>query len=260
MKSPTAKLEEDGSLTEVKPELPALTIDRVAPGAAWNFDAEVTDAFDDMLARSIPQYDVMRKLVFELAVPFVQRKTAVIDLGCSRGGALAPFVDKFGVQIQAVGVEVSPPMLEAARQRFDGYIKAGCVIIQDCDLRKDFPKFNASVILSVLTLQFTPLEHRSRILRRAYDALLPGGAFILVEKVTGAAAATDDILVKHYHALKEANGYGKDDIQRKSLALEGVLVPLTAVENHHRLKDAGFNSVECFWRYLCFAAWIAIKE
>lgn len=237
-----------------------ITVDRVKPGAAWDFNDEVTDAFDDMLRRSIPQYDVMRQLVFDLAVPFVKNKTAVIDLGCSRGEALAPFVDKFGIQIQAVGVEVSQPMLLAARTRFDGYIKAGCVVIQERDLRESFPNFNASVILSVLTLQFTPIEYRNRILRRAYDHLLPGGAFILVEKVSGAAAATDELLIKHYHALKESNGYGKDDIERKRLALEGVLVPLTATENHHRLKDAGFNSVECFWRYLNFAGWIALKE
>ena len=37
--------------------------DEAEPGAQWEFDAEVTQAFEDMLERSIPQYAVMRDLV-----------------------------------------------------------------------------------------------------------------------------------------------------------------------------------------------------
>ena len=34
--------------------------------ASWQFDGSVTDVFDNMLSRSIPQYEVMREAVFEL--------------------------------------------------------------------------------------------------------------------------------------------------------------------------------------------------
>src|SRR5882724_9226717 len=56
------------------------------------------------------------------------------------------------------------------------------------DLRTDFPKVSASVILSVLTIQFTPMEHRLRILEDVHASLLPGGALIFVEKVIGMTA------------------------------------------------------------------------
>ena len=96
-------------------------------------------------------------------------------------------VDTFGATNRFVGVEVSPPMLAACRARFAGYIEAGVVDIRALDLRQDYPPVQAGVTLGVLTLQFTPIEYRQRIVQNIYDGLLPGGALILVEKVLGAA-------------------------------------------------------------------------
>jgi tRNA (cmo5U34)-methyltransferase len=59
--------------------------DEVAPNGRWEFDTDVTDVFDDMLERSIPQYDVMRDVVFQAASKFQQKGTDIVDLGCSRG-------------------------------------------------------------------------------------------------------------------------------------------------------------------------------
>src|SRR5436305_500605 len=106
---------------------PAEVRDDTRPAGGWAFDAAVTDAFDDMLRRSIPQYEVMRRAVFDLGCEFVRPQTDVVDLGCSRGEALAPFVERFGAHNRFVGVEVSPPMLAAARERFAGYVRAGVV-------------------------------------------------------------------------------------------------------------------------------------
>ena len=50
-----------------------------------------------------------------------------------------------------------------------------------------------------------------------------------------------------------------DDIDRKALSLEGVLVPVTAKWNEELLQMAGFRQVDCFWRWMNFAGWIAIK-
>jgi tRNA (cmo5U34)-methyltransferase len=59
--------------------------------------------------------------------------------------------------------------------------------------------------------------------------------------------------------MKGRNGYTEEEINSKRIALEGVLVPVTANWNEQLLRDAGFTQVECFWRNLNFAGWIAIK-
>jgi tRNA (cmo5U34)-methyltransferase len=235
------------------------THDATMPESTWQFNDEVTHVFDDMLQRSIPQYDVMRRTVFELASAYVQPNTAVIDLGCSRGEALAPFVSHFGAHNRFVGVEVSDPMLTAARERFEGYTKCGVVDIRACDLRTAYPPEKASVTLCVLTLQFTPIERRQRILRSIYQHTLPGGALILVEKVLGATADLDARMIERYYTMKAENGYTQEQIERKRLSLEGVLVPVTAKWNEELLHAAGFQEVDCFWRWMNFAAWIAVR-
>jgi tRNA (cmo5U34)-methyltransferase len=226
----------------------------------WAFDTEVSRVFDDMLARSIPQYEIMRQACFDAASRFVQPKTVIVDLGCSRGEAMAPFVERYGALNHHVGIEVSPPMLEAARQRFKGYIECGIVEIRDCDLRKEYPPVQASVTLSILTLQFTPIEYRQRIVREVWKHTVPGGAFILVEKVLGATADLDAMMVDIYYGMKERNGYSRDEIDRKRFALEGVLVPVTAQWNEELLQGAGFCQVDSFWRWMNFAAWAAVRE
>lgn len=242
-----------------KDAAPAGVTDNTMPEGRWAFDESVTDAFDDMLSRSIPQYDVMRKTVFDLACRFVRPRTAVIDLGCSRGEALAQLVERFGAHNRFVGVDVSGPMLAAARQRFRGYIDAGVVQVRDLDLRTSYPPEDASVTLCVLTLQFTPIEYRLRILRDAYRHTAPGGAFILVEKILGATADLDAAFVDAYLGLKAKHGYSADQIERKRLSLEGVLVPVTAHWNEELIRGAGFSQVDCFWRWANFAGWLAIR-
>lgn len=225
----------------------------------WAFDQGVVDVFSDMLERSIPQYALMRESVSALAVTFAQPQTAILDLGCSRGDALAPLYERIGDTCTFHGVEISQPMLTAARERFADGITAGHVLLHEADLRTTFPNLAASIILSILTIQFTPIEYRQRIIQDIYDHLLPGGAFLFVEKILGGSARLDQLFVAQYYALKEENGYSTDAILRKRLSLEGVLVPVTAQWNEELLRMAGFRQVDCFWRWMNFAGWIAIK-
>lgn len=216
--------------------------------------------FDDMLQRSIPQYNAMRLVTFEVGRRFVQPGTAIIDMGCSRGQALLPFVSQFGEANDYIGLEISEPMIEAASQNFAYHPHGNRVTIQSADLRRDFPGVTSSVVLAVLTLQFTPIEYRQQIIRRVFESLAPGGAFILVEKVLGATSKLDEAFVELFLNIKRENGYSESQIDRKRMSLEGVLVPVTARWNEELLHQEGFTSVDCFWRHLNFAGWVAVKS
>jgi len=232
----------------------------LAEGERWQFDRDVADVFENMLARSIPEYSTMRALVFDLGATLVQPDTAIIDLGCSKGDALAPFVRRFGATNRYIGAELSDWMLKAARYQFAALIDQGIVDIRRLDLRTEYPPEMASLTLAVLTIQFTPIEYRQRIMRRIAGHTVPGGGVILVEKVLGSSAQFEELLTRRYYALKAVNGYTVEQIERKRLALEGVLVPVAARWNEDLLREAGFNQVECFWRWCNFAGWIAIKN
>lgn len=238
-----------------------MTIDQTQPEGRWEFDSEVTEAFDDMLARSIPWYENMRAITTELAAGFVPLGTAragtVVDLGASRGEAIAALVDRLGVAATYHAVEVSEPMLDVLRNRWAPSLG---VSVYDFDLRHGYPAVRpADVTLLVLTLQFIPIEHRQRLLRDIHRHTAPGGALLVVEKVLGASANIDEVLVNRYYGLKGENGYSADDIERKRASLEGVLVPVTAAWNEELIRQAGFSEVDCYWRWANFAAWVAIR-
>lgn len=195
-------------------------LDRTKPEGRWSFNEDVAACFDNMLARSIPQYEAMRAACFALGKEFVRPGTAIVDLGCSRGEALAPYIKHFGIHNRYVGIEVSQPMAAVCRDRFANLTAKGLVDIQETDLRKGYPQVPASLTLSILTAQFIPIEHRQRVIRSVYRNTLPGGAFLIVEKVLGATSEIDEQMVARYYDLKRANGYSQEDIDRKRLSLE----------------------------------------
>ncbi len=232
--------------------------DEVIAKDKWAFDQEVTNAFDNMLERSIPGYEDMRNLVTSLTIKFAQPKSAVLDLGCSSGGSLLPIVEKLKGNNSYIGVEISEPMRSAAIKRFSKFPNLN-IEIRDTDLRLDFPREETSVTLSILTLQFIPIEYRQKILSLAFSQLKPGGVFIFVEKILGRDSSLNDLFVELYYGMKGSNGYTEEQINTKRISLEGVLVPVTADWNEQLLLNAGFKHVECFWRSLNFAGWIGQK-
>lgn len=224
----------------------------------WEFDEQVASVFEDMLKRSIPGYDEMRDLVGGIALRYCGKNGgSILDLGCSHGEQLAR-LSKIMPRAQCDGIEISEPMLLRARDR---HMENPQVSIRTHDLREGFPRYHhkRNVVLSILTLQFVPIEYRQELVSGALNSLVEGGAFIFVEKVLGSSASMQDLLVCEYIAKKLRSGYGNEQVEAKRRALEGVLVPVTAAWNEDMLRNAGFRHVECFWRNLNFAGWVAVR-
>lgn len=220
----------------------------------WEFDENVTRVFGNMLSRSIPSYETMRQLVFDLGKHFV-KDGVVVDLGCSNGLSIERFVEAFPTAFFRL-FDVSEPMLKSCKRKYSDY---STVFVDNMDIREGIPCDNIDLALSILTLQFTPIEYRQNILQDVYDKLNNGGAFIIVEKVLGNSAKIDNLFVEEYYNMKKENGYTQEQIANKRKSLEGVLVPLTASFNEHLLHQVGFKYVDCFYRHLNFCGWIAIK-
>lgn len=228
-------------------------------GEKWAFDEKVTGVFDKMLEASIPNYREMRRLTFALGRRFIPKDKAgvIMDIGASRGDALAPFVEQYPDH-NYYAIEISEPMRAVMQERF-GHLNN--VTICDHDLRYNHSAFEvkSDLILSVLTLMFVPIELRQRLVQSMYDSLKPGGALILVEKCLGNDPYMQDMLVEEYLGMKREHGYTHEQIYRKKLALEGVLVPMAPRWNIEMMELAGFKHIETYWKSLMFTGFIAIK-
>lgn len=240
-------------------------IDNVEPKDNWEFDEQVADCFEDMLNRSIPQYNIMRDSVVNLAYDVIHSDVIkstfkILDIGCSNGLMIESLYKKFNGEGYYVGIDVSEPMLNRAKYRFLDQIIDHKISIYDCDLKTDFPEGVFDIVTSILTLQFIPIDYRQEIIQNIYNSLsAKNGCFIMVEKVLGNTAQLNRLFVNNYYKLKADNNYSQEQIERKRLSLEGVLVPVTSDWNVQLLKQAGFKQVDVFWRWMNFVGYIAIK-
>lgn len=229
--------------------------DNVKPGEKWEFNSEVAACFANMLERSIPDYRSMRALVYKIGKQYIRPGTLVVDVGCSTGLAVEQFVQEFENDNTFLLIDNAPAMVEACRERFKD---ARSVEVKQGNLWQFLPlEEKTSLVLSVLSLQFMPTAYRQSIINDIYNAMVPGGALILVEKIIG--ENLDDEMVELYYQMKTENGYTTDQIMEKRRSLENVLSPLKAEWNVDLLRTAGFKAVEEFWRCLNFCGWIAVK-
>jgi tRNA (cmo5U34)-methyltransferase len=240
-----------------KDRLFAVPCESISP---FEFGEHTARVFDDMLARSVPYYAEIQRMVAELGDQFIVDGTCVYDLGCSTGNTMAllgPAAQRLP-DVTLVGVDNSAAMLERARAKLESAGLGGRFRLVEQDLA-DVEVRNASVVLLVLTLQFVDHRIRADVLKRIHEAILPGGALIVVEKVTCEDECMDALFVDRYYAYKRSQGYTDLEIDQKRRALENVLVPFNERTNINLLREAGFHAVEPFFRWYNFECFLALK-
>ncbi len=228
------------------------------PGG-FRFDADVTRVFADMISRSVPGYAETVAQTGWLAGRFATAGTSLYDLGCSLGATLfAAIRATDGVDVRAVGVDTSAPMLARCRERLEAAGLPRTPELLEADVR-EVAFEPASFMALNWTLQFVPVEDRGALLGRIHDALVPGGALVLSEKVVDPDPDRQALLDRLHLDFKRAQGYSELEIAAKRTAIEDVLVPETLAAHEARLAAAGFATVVPVARTLNFATLLAVR-
>ncbi len=231
--------------------------DEIIAASRWKFDESVASVFEDMLERSIPDYDSMRKLLYRMAKNFLMPYSNVLDIGCSTGLSSEFLIKESEVDcVDYHLIDVSEPMLKRCTRMYEGYKN---VCVSKWDITEGCPVFKCSVVICCLTLQFVPIEYRQKVISSIYDSMNKGGALFLVEKVIGNSHIIDDAMTKEYYDIKREHAYTEEQIENKRKSLAGTLVPLTYKMNESLLQVAGFSKIDTFWRYLNFCGIVAVK-
>ena len=225
----------------------------------FTFDRSVALVFDDMVARSVPFYHEIQRMLVELAHDFAVPGSAVYDLGCATGTTLVNLHRALEPSVRFVGVDNAAEMLDEARGKLAEHGVDRPVELECRDLNEGVTVTDASVALMVLTLQFIRPLRRDRLVEQVFQGLRPDGAFILVEKVLGEESIFNRFFIEHYYDLKRRNGYSEMEISQKREALENVLIPYKLLENRELLLRTGFRYVDVFFKWYNFCGIIAVK-
>lgn len=214
-----------------------------------NFSFETIEAFDNHIDLSIPNYGNLQQAILRIATHYLRDNGRVYDLGCSTGLLLSRLVEMVDEQTELVGIDQAENLLSAAIHER--------VRLVNVDLTTaDFSLLPANLILSVFTLQFLPIESRAALIKKVYDALPVGGAFIVAEKQYINDGYIQDTFTFSYYDMKLKH-FSADEILSKQLSLRRIMRPLSEGENRELLSC--FSRVVSFWQFLSFKAYLCIK-
>lgn len=224
----------------------------------FRFDANVAGVFDDMIRRSIPGYDALLGLLPLVAARFAQPRTNVYDLGCSLGSSTLALSRGVPPGTQLIAIDQSEAMVERCRAVF-----AADELCRGTELRCEDARRSqlgyASLLVMNFTLQFLPPEDRAAMLSRVHQALLPGGAFVLSEKLAFEAPSERVLFEGLHDDFRRGNGYSDLEISQKRNALERVLICDTESAHTARLEQVGFQRVVVLFRALNFISYLALR-
>ena len=222
----------------------------------FEFDEAVASVFDDMLSRSVPFYDEVRKLVISLILSEQEEGKKVLDLGSSTAKFLLDLHSKMDVEMKLKGLDNSQAMLDRAEQKCQAF--GANIELELADmLAYDYHK--EDIIVANYTLQFIRPMQRVDLVKRLYDGLNDDGVFIFSEKVVFEDKKLDKELIDIYYEYKKEQGYSEYEIAQKREALENVLIPFTIKENIQMCKDAGFKQIETVFQWANFVTFVVKK-
>ncbi|KIP98267.1 tRNA (cmo5U34)-methyltransferase [Pseudomonas sp. BIGb0408] len=226
------------------------------------FNEDVARVFPDMIKRSVPGYPTIVENIGVLAGQFAQPHSVLYDLGSSLGAVTQAL--RRHVQLEdcrVVAVDNSSAMVERCREYLHAqdsmFQELLPVEVMEADiLAMDFQA--TSLVALNFTLQFIEPAQRQPLLARIRQALLPGGALILSEKLRFEDDQQHALLTDLHIAFKRANGYSELEIAQKRSAIENVMLPDSLEQHRERLLAAGFSKVVPWFQCLNFASMVAL--
>lgn len=166
----------------------------------------------------------------------------ILDLGTGDGRLLAMLrIDR--PQMRGVALDLSELMLEAARERFAGDERIELV---RHDLAEPLPaigRFDA--VVSSMAIHHLEHDRKRSLYGEVFDVLEPGGVFANFEHV---ASPTHRLHLAFYAAIGEPLEH--EDPSDRLLDVESQLA---------WLRQAGFDDVDCYWKWLEMALLIGVK-
>jgi len=222
----------------------------------FEFDEAVASVFDDMLSRSVPFYDEVRKLVISLILAEQKEDMRVLDLGSSTAKFLLDLHAKKSVKMRLKGLDNSQAMLDRAEQKCQAF---GADIELELADMLEYDYNNEDVIVANYTLQFIRPMQRLELMKKLYEGLSEEGMFIFSEKVVFEDKVLDKEMIDIYYEYKKEQGYSEYEIAQKREALENVLIPFTIKENIQMCKDAGFSKIETVFQWANFVTFVVKK-
>lgn len=230
----------------------------VAP-SDWTFE-DFGPEFDAHVARHLPGYaDVQRlvALVASFAVPYNGR---VADLGCSTGASAEALRHALQRPVSYVLYDADASMLDEAAERLGPEVDYHH---GELPRRGGLQHRDADLTLALWFLQFLPPSERRVVLAQARVASRTTGAIVVAAKTRHGDSRWEDIAVAALDDYKAEAGVDADERAAKTRSLRGRMFTATTADYLADLRAAGWHSPVVLWRWHVWSvigAWAKVQN
>ena len=166
----------------------------------------------------------------------------ILDLGTG-DGRLISLLRRDRPDIEALGIDISRPMLAAARQQLAGADRITLLRHDMSSRLPDIGRFDAAV--SCFAIHHLDDPRKRSLYGEVFELLEPGGVFANLEHV---ASPSERLHRRFYEAIGYPDAW--EDPSNKLLDVETQLL---------WLREFGFGDVDCYWKWLEMALLIGAK-
>ena len=212
----------------------------------WTDPETARDWSADPLSHN-PTREEQLDILLNLLESEYRQHTTILDIGMG-SGIVEEAIFRRIPHAYVVGLDSSRAMVELAHERLVGLEGQYEVVIHDLTQLDtlELPDEDYSVVISVQTIHNVEDEHKKRAFKLAYDALQPGGLFLLLDRIaidtpglfTLYKSMWDRLDRVHTGGLREGESL---DEHREKVAARGDL-PITLEQHLDWLREAGFEA------------------
>ena len=225
------------------------------PEGAGEFFGAIAERYDSLAQRGMPRYEEMLGALVDVTP---DRAEDVLELGCGTGALTVRLSARYpGAKLLAV--DGAREMIELAQERL-----RQAAIRRTTDVGFEVRRFEEMELapqtydLIASNMSLHHIEDKGPFYARLHEALKPGGLLAFGDELTGALPHVEEL---HWNGWLEF-ARQPDHLMEREIS---EIISHVEAEDHYEtlpdqltmLKSAGFVGVDCTWRYLNYAVFVA---
>ena len=226
--------------------------------ATEHFDEHLAEKYDRRIRLFCPSYDALHALMAHLLEQLPEQSTLL-----SAGSGTGAEIINLGARHPSwrfVGVDVSPDMLNACRQRLQETGISSRATLHNARIQdyQSSEQFDAAT--SVFVAHFIKERGEKLAYFRAIAARLkPGGIFVLADLFGDKGSNTFEFLRKVWMLSYASHGVLPEELVKDQAHIERDVAFITEDELATLLADAGFLPPVRFYQTFLFGGWVTTK-
>jgi tRNA (cmo5U34)-methyltransferase len=243
---------EEAAATRGRGELANRGRDIVADEVQASFNARAT-VYDGNRRFLIPNFDEYYSVGVS-ALSYQGDCPRVLDLGGGTGLSTAFLLERYP-RAHVTLLDFSEEMLTVARERFKDNTNVSFTV---GDYRVYQPRERFDIIISGLSIHHLTFEEKRKLVAKAFGLLEGKGEFFNADLVRCVDGRLEQEMQSRLRAFLREN-MSEEEVQR-FIASQRIDIPATLDEQLFFLRSAGFELVECLYRYWIYGVFYAQKR